>query len=141
MDDACVATFNSRSDDVLDESTGKVIPGSPVTLYDETTTGAGGRSLADDDGTGGKCKVTKASNTADSAGFTEEGGETTGLDLYRFSTPWDAPVLPIGAVVKITSSRRDPDLVGQEIEIKRPIFSTFLINRRYMAALRVAVPT
>jgi hypothetical protein len=140
MDDACVVTFDSRTGRVLDENTGSMVdPAGPATLYSAATTGTGGRSLADTDGLGGKCKVSRMGQS-EQARIEESGGAQLEFEPYKFSAPWDAPVFPSGAVVDIVSARRDPALPDLEFRVERAYFGTFLVARNYLVAVRTAVP-
>ena len=139
MDDACVATLDTEGerDDVLDLDTGQV--GKPASddhvRYDASSTGEGGRSLADQDGTGGKCKIKPASQSS-VASLLAEGGQQITTEIYVVAVPLDAPSLPNGTDVHCVSSRRDPLLPGQHFKVRRPEFGTFVTQRKYLAELR-----
>jgi hypothetical protein len=131
MDDTCEISWDAQGvgDDVLDEETGDLLAPDPDSglVYDATTLGDGGREL------GGRCKVASIGRDPRT---TTEGGVAVLTGLYNGSIPWDAPVPPVGATFKITSSRRDPDLVGQEFIVKDVAFGTFLISRKMTLEIR-----
>jgi hypothetical protein len=139
MDDACIVTYDAEGerDDTLNRTTGAVAhPGSDSsTIYNKDTVGTAGRSLADTDETGGKCKVSPASQS-DIASLVTEGGDQQTTQFYKASLPVDSPVLPEGAVLTIVSSRRDPELVDKVFRVREPRFSTFTVSRKYLVELR-----
>lgn len=118
MDDTCTITTDTGvDDDVLNPATGVLAPvGAPAVIYD------------------GKCKVAPAGQDRDRAIM--EGGRSIGVREYRGSLPLDAITPPRGAVLKITSSRRDPELVDKEFEIKDVIMSSFAVQRKLALELR-----
>lgn len=125
MDDTCTIIRDSQgtADDVLNTVTGSLVPPAPdtVTVYDGATLGDAGREL------GGRCKVSAADPATD---VRRQGGVDIFETAYNGSVPWDAPMPAIGDVLTITSSRRDPELVGQEFRVTAVGVSTFLISRR-----------
>lgn len=140
MDDACIVTFDveGTGDDVTDPDTGVVGKpgGDSSNIYDHTTLGHLGRSLADADGTGGKCKVKIASET-DIARLALEGGAQTPQAFYVLGLPWDAPEIPTGAVALMASARRDPLLVDKVLRIRAEAsVGTFAVSRKYLCEVR-----
>lgn len=131
MDDTCTITYDSSGtrDDVLDDVTGALVAPDPdtVTVYDDTTVGDGGRDL------GARCKV---SPLRIDPSRSQEGGLDVQSRAYQGSLPWDAPAPEEGALLTVTSSRRDPDLVGKEFIVRGVGFSTFLVSRRLVLELR-----
>lgn len=118
MDDTCVITVDSGvDDDVLNEASGELVEvGAPEPLYS------------------GRCKVAPAGQDRDRQVI--EGGRKIAVREYRGSIPLDAPVPPRGAILVITSSRRDPELVAKEFEVKDVIMSTFAVQRKLSLELR-----
>lgn len=118
MDDTCdIVTDTGVGDDVLNPDTGTLVTvGVPITIYS------------------GRCKVSPAGQDRDRA--VEEGGRNIGVREYRGSVPLSAPVPPRGAVLTLTSSRRDPALVGKAFEVKDVVMSTFAVQRRLVLELR-----
>lgn len=118
MDDTCTITLTSGvGDDTLDIATGELVPvGTPTLIYD------------------GRCKVAPAGQDRDRA--VNEGGRDVGVREYKGSIPLTAPTPPRGSVLTITSSRRDPELVGKSFEVKDLLMSTFAVQRRMSLELR-----
>ena len=142
MDDACIisADIEGVGDDVLDEDTGWMEPPVPgpdsPTQYNQASTGINGRSLADAEATGGKCKVKPASDT-EIARYVGEGGVNQAQVWYVLGLPWDAPIMPLNSVATITSSRRDPALVSTELVLRAPHnVGTLLVSRKYLCEVR-----
>lgn len=141
MDDACIVRYDpqGRHDDIWDHETGRRIRPNPddSIIYDASSVGDSGRSLADDDATGGKCKLKLASNESVPRSLIEGGGQQP-QSFYHFSVPWDAPILSNGATIEMVSSRRDPELDGdRQLTIKgQPKYGTMLVSRKYLAELR-----
>lgn len=131
MDDTCEIVHDPQgvADDTLNTVTGELNPPAPddTTIYDATTLGEDGREL------GGRCKVTPMTRDPRS---TTEGGVAVRTGLYNGGLPWDAPIPPIGAVLTVKTSRRDPDLVDQEFVVKDVAFGTFLVSRKMMLEIR-----
>lgn len=133
MDDTCVITRDHQGgrDDVLNQDTGELVtkPNDEAVVYDETSIGDGGREL------GARCKVSPMS--ADSAARNvSEGGNPLRTRYYRGSIPWDAPMPAKGDELRLTSSRRDPELVGQLFYVEDVLTSTFLVSRRLVLERR-----
>lgn len=112
MDDTCTITQDSLGafDDVLDEETGRLVqPSSDSSVvYD------------------GKCLV--GLDVVD-GGIDVEGGREYSGQKYRASLPWNADI-PVGSVLEVTSSRRDPQLVGMKFNVKAVSYKTMLVSRR-----------
>lgn len=138
MVDACVIERNpdGETDSTLDTGTGLLAspPGQPVTIYDATSIGDAGRSLADEDGLGGKCKVRPM--TESPPRFTDEGGEPILPRPYKASIPWDAPEPQTGDTLTIVSSRWDPGLDGTPFTVKEVTRSSMLVGRRLVLERR-----
>ena len=131
MDDSCrIVRYEDASVDTLDVVTGSLsVPaGDPVTVYDESSTGDGGRVLL------GRCKASPMTESQPRLG--SEGAVEILPRPYRFSVPWDAPEPKIGDLITILSSRRDPTLVGTEFIVKDVMRSTFLVGRRMIVERR-----
>jgi hypothetical protein len=134
MDDACVITASADGRDgaLWDHDTGERITGledPAATVYDASSTGDGERSLADADHLGGKCKI-RALSTDAQPKDTSQGGAQFSVDSYMLGLPWDAPAVPRGATVTITSSRRDPQEVGQTFTAQDSFVGTMLVGRK-----------
>lgn len=131
MDDTCTITIDAQGagDDVLNDADGSLTPPDPdaSTIYDDTTTGDGGRAL------GARCKVSPAGLAPQTI---IEGDVDISQRVYNGSIPWDAPMPPVGGVLKVTSSRRDPQLVNEEFQIRSVVVSTFLVARKMQLVLR-----
>lgn len=132
MDDTCVIFLDDEGteDDVLDEVTGELQPPADDTanVYDETTLGYEDRPLE------GRCKVTPQGN--DNPRYRNEAGEILSTRWYNGSIPWDSPLPVEGAILRVTSSRRDPELVDQEFRVREVVVSTFLVARRMVLEFR-----
>jgi hypothetical protein len=115
---------------VLNPATGELEPPDPDTtvVYDDATIGDGGRGL------GARCKVTPKSEARPIV--TLEGGTQVLPRYYDGSIPWDAPAVYPGDVLTITSSRRDPQLVGKSFRVRESLTSTMLVARRLVLELR-----
>lgn len=129
MDDACVITRPGAGPPVLNEITGVLVPPAPTTIYDATTLGEDGRSLADAENIGGMCMVSPPSSLSDRALITE-GSVEARVDTYSGKIPVDAPVIREGDNLTVLSSRRDPQLVDQTYRVERVYEGTFAISRR-----------
>lgn len=121
MDDTCIITFDPEGvdDDVIDESTGRLIvtPGDSTVVYD------------------GKCKVTPWSRQQQPL-ITDQDGLELRPRWYVGSIPVASDVPEVGAIFTLTSSRRDPWLLGKPFIIKVIQGSTFSISRKFMMELR-----
>src|SRR5688500_2162192 len=119
MDDTCTITHDAQStqDDTLNTTTGALAPPNPDTVVIYT----------------GRCKV---SPMGASTAVAAEGGQPIRPRAYRGSIPWDSPMPSIGAILKVTSSRRDLELVDQEFIIMDVMQSTFLVSRRMVLERR-----
>lgn len=139
MDDACIVTFDAEGarDDVLNRVTAVLEPpaGDASVIYNKDTQGEDGRSLADADDLGGKCKIKPASQSS-IAQLVTEGGAQQIAEFYDVGLPIDSPLLPNGADLVIVSSRRDPENVGNLYRVRRPSFGTFTVQRKYLVELR-----
>lgn len=140
MDDACIVRYDPEGaqDETLDAD-GYLNPPNPddLTLYNASTQGLDGRSLADQDATGGKCKV-KMATQSEIARYAQDGGVIENKQFYTLGVPWDAPEFPINAVAQIVSSRRDPLMVGQELHTRAAAsIGTFNVSRKYLCEVRV----
>ena len=123
MDEACSISRNvgSDSDAVLDQATGQLVQAGPAVVYV------------------GKCSV-----TGGGGGSTDEEGHqlTTLTDSYQLGLPlaWfranPSQEPQEGDVVLITSSRRDPALVGRSYTIKEIDAKTFSVQRKCYLRLR-----
>jgi hypothetical protein len=108
MDDTCTIQAPAPGG-AIDPATGEVVQFAADTIYD------------------GKCKVRPGPGG-------EPEDESRGGDLREFATHelgilWDAPAIPRGALVTITSSRRDPLLVDRTFTAGRSVTKTFLVQR------------
>ncbi len=126
QDDACIIT--REAEPVWNQVTGKTEYPAPLTIYSSASQGEGGRSLADTDGTGGRCSIGYPSNTQPS--YREEGGRQILNAIPEAKLPIDAPLVLEGDLVKVVSSRRDPQLVNQEFRVSDVVEKTFAISRR-----------
>lgn len=120
MDDTCTITaFDGR--EALDPDTGVVVRFPGEEIYGADTLGSDDREL------GGMCKI-----RPDNAIHQDDnrGGSPQRVGAYILTLPWDAPEIPLGATATITSSRRDPQLVGREYTVTTVHRSTMLIQRR-----------
>ncbi len=139
MDDAAIIRYDpqGRNDDQWDHTTGRRIRPNPDSseVYNASSVGFGGRSLADTDHLGGKCKVQVAAASSIPR-EAREGGAQTPTEYYNVGLPWDAPIPRKGAEIEIVSSRRDPDLVGQRLVVRSNHYGTFLVSRKILAELR-----
>lgn len=131
MDDTCEITWDPEGveDDTLNTATGELTPPNPDsgTIYDASTLGDGGRALS------GRCKVSAIGRDPRT---TTEGGVAIRTGLYTGGLPWDAPIPPIGSILTMKSSRRDPDLVNKAFIVKDVVYGTFLISRKLMLEIR-----
>ncbi len=131
MDDTCVIDRDpdAELDNVLDTVTGALTrpEGHPFRVYDETTTGEGGRPL------GAKCKVTK-SNTQ--MKYSQEAGRAVRTAAFMGAIPVDSPMPWEGDILTVTSSRRDSELVGLTFRVGEVVVSTFAVQRKFELELR-----
>lgn len=132
MDDSC--TITRPGPRLLNETTGRVSD-TPTTIYGATSTGDGGRSLADAQSLGGKCYVS-APNSSTVPSTTLEGGVQILGDGYVLSIPVDAPEVKEGDEVRITSSRRDPRLTNQTYRVRRVVEKSFVVSRKMVLEAR-----
>lgn len=117
MDDLCIITHDvGVTDDAFDEATGKHVPADP----DSTMIYAG------------PCKITPAGGTSSGS----EGGATVLATRYRGSLPASSPPVPVGSLLRVTSSLRDVQLVGRVFRVTGVAASTFLVQRRLELELR-----
>lgn len=133
QDDACIVT-RPGGPAVLNQVTGKMEAPPPLTIYSAASTGEGGRSLADTDGTGGRCTVTYKSNAR--TDYREEGGRQILDSTPEARVPVDAPLIREGDIFTVVSSRRDPQLVTQEFRVSDVIESSWAISRRLVLEKR-----
>lgn len=119
MDDTCEIRFDAEgtTDDVLDEETGKLVrrAGDATLLYS------------------GKCKIAPWGQDQPRVRTTDDLEQRP--RWYRLGLPIDETAPPRGAVVTMTSTRRDPWLVGKELVVKENIGSTFAVSRKVMVEL------
>lgn len=128
MDDSCEITRPNLGTGTLDEASGKILSPTPTVIYNQTTTGEGGRSLADAENLGGMCSTSRPDRRQ--ASFHESGGRIIGNASPIGKIPVDAPLIKVGDLYRITSSRRDPQLVGKVYRVAEVIFSTYSVSRR-----------
>ena len=117
MDDTCRIEYDAgTADDAFDEASGKHVPADPdiSEIYE------------------GKCKITAAGGTQ----HIEEGGAHPATTAYRGSIPVDAPPVPLGALLTVLTSLRDPQLVGRQFRVRGVVASTMLVQRRLQLELR-----
>jgi hypothetical protein len=119
MDDTCTISSDPEytADDTLDEETGELLRPAPdaATVYD------------------GPCLVSAERITPSSSA---EGGTTIETRVYHGLLPWNAPVPVVGSLLTVTSSRRDPELVGKVFIVRGVAFKTKLVSRRLALELR-----
>lgn len=114
MDDTCVITRNPSGLDnaVLDQGTGQLTDDDPVQLYS------------------GRCLLSAPGGLGVGEGLRERGGAEYLARTYKVSLPLGTIEFQRGDRVVITSSRRDPLVVGKEMVIKGVISSTFAVSRK-----------
>ncbi len=119
MDDTCLITRDVEqfSDDVLDPVTGVLVPPAPDTINIYS----------------GRCKVSPEGVQPSER---REGGVDVYARTYRGAIPWGSPMPQVGDLMSITSSYRDPELVGKVFRVKSVAVSTFLVSRRLELELR-----
>lgn len=135
MEDTCVIVRDQDGTGnlVLNEATGALEPtyDDEAVVYGPATRGDGGREL------GGRCMLVPGGlqRREDSAG-----GQDLDVKVYTLTIPWDAPMPQYGDTVLILSSRRDPEMVGQQLRLRgNPDVSTFLVSRQLDVERVVAV--
>jgi hypothetical protein len=133
QDDACIITRPSEPA-VLNQLTGKVENPPPALIYSAASTGEGGRSLADADGTGGRCSVSYPSNAR--ASYREEGGRQVLDSTPEAKLPIDAPLVKEGDIFTVVSARRDPQLVNQTFRVSDVIEKSMAVSRRLVLEKR-----
>jgi hypothetical protein len=116
--DECIITFDAEGldDDVLDEDTGDLVAPAEdsAPLYT------------------GRCSVAPTNRVVDDVSLDADQHAAQRKDPhYEFLGPLaEVPKLPIGALVRITASRRDPQLVDRVFRVAdRPATSTFSVLR------------
>jgi hypothetical protein len=70
-----------------------------------------------------------------------EGGGTVRPRVYTGAIPLDidgvsTPEIPVGAVLTLTSSRRDPLLPGKTYRVGEARYSTFSVSRKFVLEFR-----
>lgn len=102
-------------------------PGEPADVYDVTTTGNGGRELL------GKARILPGAAQP----HADRVGGTSYIERpYRVSIPWDAPEIPVGAVVEVVAAQHDPDLAGKTLTVRSAPVHSFVVTRQLVAELR-----
>lgn len=126
MDDACTIDVDPEgaTDNSLEQATGRLIPlaGDRTALYS------------------GPCKV-KSEGLISGTHGTAEGGGTINPRIYTGSIPIDVdgvptPEIPVGAVLTVTSSRRDQQLVGKQFRVTESRLGTFSVQRKLVLEYR-----
>lgn len=133
QDDACIVT-RAEGPDVFNEATGKMESPPPTVVYSAASVGEGGRSLADEDGTGGRCSVNYPSNAR--SGYREEGGRQVLDSIPEARVPVDAPIIQEGDTFTVVSSRRDPQLVTKTFRVSDVIEKTMAVSRHIVLEQR-----
>lgn len=112
MDDRCEITFDPEggADDVFDPVTLLETPPAPDSLIIYQ----------------GPCTL-KASPTYTTGAH---GGETVQQRDYVLKLPMTAPEIPVGAVVRMTAARRDPQEVDQRFSVSDVATGTFSVSRK-----------
>ncbi len=120
MDDTCVVTRDADGtlDADFEEATGRLLPQAPETLYV------------------GPCKV-KSEGLLSGTHGAQEGGGTINPRIYTGAIPLDidgvaTPVFQVGDLLTITSSRRDPELVGRAFRVGETRYGTFSVSRKFV---------
>lgn len=111
MDDTCTIT-RGDGEPVLNTASGSMVIDDPTEVYS------------------GKCML---SPEGDRLGVVVEGGGSVRPTTYRGSIPIDSggdDVVP-GDILTVTSSRRDPGLVGQTFRVDRALSGTFAVSRKF----------
>jgi hypothetical protein len=132
QDDSCIITRAGAA--VLNQVTGKMESPAPATIYNAASLGEGGRSLADKDGTGGRCSINYPSNTQPS--YREEGGRQILRSVPEARIPLDAPLVLEGDILTVISSRRDPQLVNQSFRVSDVVEKSMVVSRRLVLEKR-----
>lgn len=139
MDDSCVIYATSDAGEVFNSSTGEVEVDLGDVIYDASSVSTvDGESLADDEATGGRCKVSPSIQDLTPSQTGEQTGTLELFRFYKFAVPIDAPLIPIGATVVVQSSRRDPRLVGAQLRVRELIRSTFAVQQKMLIEMRDA---
>jgi hypothetical protein len=120
MSDVCVITFAPASTGVLDPDTGDLVRPPSTIVYGPDTLGDSDRLLE------GRCRISRTPGTGYSG---ERGDEPLVMSESRIDIPWDAPTVPLGSILRVVSSLRDPQLVDQEYTIVDSFSKTMLIQR------------
>lgn len=117
MDDTCdVSRPGAESLEDIDPITLRRIEAAATTIYS------------------GRCSVGSASRPG--SPIVNVGGDQQGLTGYSLSLPlYLAPELRAGDLVRVTSSRRDPDLTGRVFKIDEVLYKTFAISRKAQMTL------
>lgn len=72
-----------------------------------------------------------------------EGNRTGGsfqIVGYKLQLPLSAPLIPVGAWVEITGSKRDPLSVGKKLQVAKPVYSTLTMTRSMTCVSEEEVP-
>lgn len=136
MDDSCIIYDTTDEGEVFDRVSGTVVVDLGEILYDASSVDADGNSLADAEGTGGKCKTKPSIQDLTPS---QAGVPTGDLEVYRFYTvgiPVGAPPIPNGATVVMQTARRDPRLVGLVMTVREAIVGTFALQQRMLVEVR-----
>ncbi len=124
MSHSCTITVDQQGtrDDVFDPDSGTTTPpaADASTLYT------------------GPYLLTDASNLGDPR--EAQGGGTDYVNRYTLSIPLWAPLVPVGAVCTLTTSR-DASLTGQRLRVVSVSGGTFAIRRRFGCELVKTGPT
>lgn len=117
MDDTCIVLRPSpEGSETIDPVSLKRVKTPPTQIYD------------------GRCSVGTASRPGQP--FENVGGDQRGLAGYSLSLPiLQAPELLAGDIVRITSSRRDPQLSGTQFLIDEVAYKTMAISRKAQMTL------
>lgn len=114
MDDTCTISHDPEGelDDMLDVDSGLLVQpfGTPGLVYS------------------GRCKVS-ASHTQ--MKYSEEAGRAVRIQAYSGSIPVGSPMPAEGDILKVTSSRRDPELVDQDFRVVDVIASSWAVQRKF----------
>lgn len=126
MDDTCTITVDEHGvlDGTVDQDTGRLVKRDPHPglIYD------------------GPCKVRSEGLVSGTHGA-PEGGSTINPRIYTGAIPLDidgvlTPEIPVGAVLVVTSSRRDPELVGKEFRVGETRYGTMVVSRKFVLEFR-----
>ena len=122
MDDTCTVRRSGVGKGQLNRLTGVIDAPQATAVYGPGTLGFGDREL------GAKCKA-KPMNEAQPQDD-ERGQRYRGKRFYLVGVPWDAPAFAEGDEVVLTSSRRDPQIVGKPMVVREVVYSSFLVQRK-----------